>query len=146
MARSTRGLEPIEECDELLINALWQAYRAVNAPIGEDWYQVSVRRGTPLEVKLMLSDTFEAYPLGKGGRILDMPEDDLKMYIERENARRAIKVSSLITAPALSLNGEGQEGAYPVEKISEWTLQCLLNAHDIVNMPSEGLALLRRFQ
>ena len=136
---------PIEDVDEFLIDALWAAYAGVTYPQHDDWYHVQVRRGIPMEIMLMLSNTFEAYPLGEGRLLTEMPEEDRIREIERDDAKRAIFVSSLIDDPHISLNGEGEPDAYPFESLSEGMLQCLYNAVSAVNTCREVTALLRRF-
>ena len=140
------GLPPIEACDPLLLNALWTAYLNANLlRVRDDWYQVHVRKVNPLEMKLMLSNTYESFKYGKQENLIEFPDDLLKERFERSTAERAILVSSTIELPELSLNGE-PEGAYPLENISEWGLNCLQNTYNLINSPSEGLSLLRRFQ
>jgi len=143
--RPADALTPIDDMDEILLNALWSAYNDVNNRFHEEWYSVEVRRGTPLETKLMLNSTFESYQLGTGESPSEMTEETLEDALERSNARRNILVSSMIVKPALSLGGKGAKHAYPIEDLSEQMLQCLHAAYSIVNSPSEGLKMLRRF-
>ena len=142
---SNPELYPIEDIDELLLNALWTAHLDVNMRIDDDWVQVQVRRAVPIEVKLMLQNTFEVFPLGKGEKVAEMAEDALESFLERSDAQRNVLVSSMIMKPALSLNGNGAKNAYPIENLSEQMLQCLFSAYSVVNTPSEGLNMLRMF-
>ena len=141
-----KGLPPIEDCSEVLIGALWDAFLQLHFPALDDVYQVQVMRGIPQDVYAMLGNTFEMYPVGEKLKTDQMTPDAIETYVNRANAQRAVLVSSLILEPCLSYNGEGNEKhPYPVEKLSERMLQCLDNAQKASNTPAGGQDLLNRF-
>ena len=108
-------------------------------------YQIPVLRGSPLHSAL-ITDNFEIYPTQDGKPIKDMNDDEIQMRIKRFNAQRNAFVASMILSPRLSWNGEGETGAYPVEKIGDNMMQALYNAHRAVNLKPGGLDLLQRFR
>ena len=136
---------PIEDCSSILLNALWEAYLAINAPLEDEIYQVSVLRGTPLHAAILLGESFELYPAPLEKKFADMSEDEIEAIEERSLAQRRILVSSMILSPAFSLNGEGKAGAYPIEEISEGMIQTLFQGYRVVNVPEAGLQALNRF-
>ena len=139
------GLPPIEECTDILLNALWDAYIDLHFPIDDDIYQVQVMRGVPLDVNQMLGKTFEMYPVGGKVKTDGMPDDEVEMFVERSDAQRAVLVASMIIEPKLSLADEGEKDAYPVEKLSEWFMQCLFQAYRSSNVSVAGQTTLQRF-
>ena len=141
-----QGLPPIEECTDILLNALWDAYINLHFPIEDSIYQVKVVRGVPLDVNQMLGKTFEMYPVGDKPNTAEMVEDELEMFVERSDAQRSVIVSSMVIEPCLSLDGEsGGKHPYPVEDLSEWMMQCLYAAYRVSNAPARGQVSLQRF-
>ena len=141
-----KGLPPIEDCSEILIGALWNAFLELHYPVLDDIYQVKVMRGIPEDVYAMLGNTFEIYPVGEKLKTSQMTPDAIETHVNRANAQRAVLMSSLILEPALSYKGEGRgKYPYPVEKLSEWMLQCLDNAQKASNTPAGGQGMLDRF-
>ena len=136
---------PIEECSQILLNALWQGYVKLNYPIDEDWYQVQVLRGVPLDVMTLIGKSFELFP----SELLDDKEisvEAIEELTEKFNQQRSILVASMILNPIFSYNGEGSgEHPYPVENLSENMLGTLFNAYRVVNVPKAGYDALRRF-
>ena len=142
------GLPPIEDCSPVLIESLWDAHLNVNSPLKDNWFQTEVLRGTPLETSVLLAKTFETYPVG-GERIQtqEMTDDDLVVYVEKEDAKRAVYVATMLLDPNLSLNGEGNgEHPYPTENLSEKMMQVLYNAYLVLNSPAPEVAILNRFR
>ena len=139
------GLPPIEECTDILLNALWDAYIDLHFPIEDDIYQVQVMRGVPFDVNQMLGKTFEMYPVGGKVNTDGMPDDEVEAFVERSDAQRAVLVASMILDPKLSLADAGEENDYPTEKLSEWFMQCLYQAYRSSNVPVAGQATLQRF-
>ena len=142
------GAHPIAELSSLLVNTLWEAYCSVNLSQVPLVYQCTVLRGMPKDAAIMLRNTFEHYPIKSLSRdIKDMTEDDIQTYSARELAQRRVIVSSMILDPSFSLNGEGNQGAsFPIEDISDGTLEMLYNAYKVVNRPKERLSSLNRFR
>ena len=139
-------LPPIEEITDILLNALWDAYVDLHFPLEDDIYQIRVVRGVPLDVNQMLQNTFEIYPVGGKVDTEGMPDDEMEMFVERSDAQRSVLVSSMILSPNLSVNGEGSgKNPYPVEKLSEWFMQCLHAGYRASNVPVGGQAALSRF-
>lgn len=153
---------PIEDCSPILLNALWEAYTAINFPIEDDIYQVTVLRGTPLDTALLLGETFETYPVGDlGKKFVDMSDDELDAVAARSLAQRRVLVASMLPDLKLSLNGEGKvesgteasdtpvllsDAAVPVEDVSEAVLATLFEAYRVSNIPAAGLEALNRFR
>ena len=145
---SDGGLPAIEDCSPVLIESLWDAHLNVNSPLKDNWFQTEVLRGTPLETSVLLAKTFESYPVG-GERIQtqEMTDDDLVVYVEKEDAKRAVYVATMLLDPNLSLNGEGNgEHPYPTESLSEKMMQCLYNAYRVLNSPAAEVQILNRFR
>ena len=136
---------PIEDCSRILLNALWEAYLAINAPLEDEIYQTTVLRGTPLHAAILLGESFELYPAPLEKKFADMSEDEIEAIEKRSLAQRRILVASMILSPAFSLNGEGKAGAYPIEEISEGMLQTLFQGYRVVNVPEAGRQALNRF-
>ena len=133
---------PIETCSSILIEALSNAYLAINAPEADDIYQVTVRRGTPADAYALL-ESFEWYPVGAPEKkYTEMSEDELAIAEEQNAAKRNVLVASMILEPVLSFNDAG--AGYPVEALSEQYLKTLHEAHRIVNIPDAGLRSLQR--
>ena len=140
------GLPPIEDITDILLNALWDAYVDLHFPLDDSIYQIQVVRGVPLDVNQMLQKTFEIYPVGGKVDTEGMPDDEMEMFVERSDAQRSVLVSSMILDPKLSFNGEGVgKHPYPVEKLSEWFMQCLHAGYRASNVPVGGQAALQRF-
>ena len=137
---------PIEECSPILLNALWEAYLAIHSPTEDDIYQTTVLRGTPLHAAILLGESLELYPTPLDKKFADMSDDEIEATCKRSTAQRRILVASMILSPALLLNGEGKQGAYPIEDISEWMLQTLFQAYRVTNIPEAGIQALHRFQ
>lgn len=159
---------PIEDCSQLLLNALWEAYTAINFPPEDDIYQVAVLRGTPLDTALLLGETFETYPVGDlGKKFVDMSDDELEAVAARSLAQRRVLVASMLPEVGLRLNGEGKKaeqteegnslqpegcgdtspsGAMPVEDVSEAVLSTLFEAYRVTNIPAAGLDAISRFR
>ena len=119
---------------------------AFDISTNDDFYQVEVLRGVPLETNILIGKTFEAFPVG-GKKVDTKAQTDAenKAFIERSDAQRSVIVASMIIDPALSLNGEGVEGAYPVEALSEKMMQMLFQAYRVVNIGTAGYDALQRF-
>ena len=100
------GLPAIEECSDILLSALWDAYMDLHFPIEDDIYQVQVMRGVPFDVNQMLGKTFEMYPVGGKVNTDGMPDDEVEAFVERSDAQRAVLVASMILDPKLSLADE----------------------------------------
>ena len=139
------GLPPIEECTDILLSALWDAYIDLHFPIDDDIYQVQVMRGIPFDVNQMLGKTFEMYPVGGKVNTDGMPDDEVEAFVERSDAQRAVLVASMILDPKLSFASDGDENAYPTEKLSDHFMQCLFQAYRSSNVPVAGQATLQRF-
>ena len=139
-------LPPIEDITDILLNALWDAYVDLHFPLDDSIFQIQVVRGIPLDVNQMLQNTFEMYPVGGKVDTEGMPDDEMEMFVERSDAQRSVLVSSMIVEPKLSFNGEGVgKHPYPVEKLSEWFMQCLHAGYRASNVPVGGQAALQRF-
>ena len=136
---------PIEECSPILLNALYEAYAAVNAPTEDAIYQVEVLRSTPLDAMLLFQQTFELYPAPQTKKIMEMPDADIQALLANRTAQHQVAVASMITTPAFSYNGSGKDGAYPVEDISIAMLETLFEAYRVVNIPEAGVQALNRF-
>lgn len=142
--------KPIEECSDLLIEALWQAYAEKNAPLVDEIYQVTVLRGQPIHAALLLQETFELYPLGQGKKVSDMTDAEIQDREQRNLSQRQILVSSMVFPEGVSFsyNGEssGEGISYPIEDVSELFLETLHQAYRVVNIPQAGLEAVSRFQ
>ena len=153
---------PIEDCSQILLSALWEAYTAINFPEADDIYQVAVLRGTPLDTALLLGETFETYPVGDlGKKFVDMSDEELEAVAARSLAQRRVLVASMLPEVGLSLNGEGAEArhhddrdrvtsgkkeeTYPVEDLSEAILETLFQAYRVTNIGEAGYNALQRF-
>ena len=138
--------EPIEEISQILLNGLWQAYTEINHPIQDDWYQVKVLRGVPLDTLNMIGKNLEMFPTSGYLDENDLTPDEYEAISEAYDQQRLIVVSSMILDPSFSLNGAGTgKHPYPIEDISEKVLQTLNNAYRVVNVPEAGYDALRRF-
>ena len=144
---------PIENRSSIMIEALCNAYNAVNHLTKDEIYQVSVRRGVPADAFTLLGDTFEWYPVGgEAKKYKDMSEDELAAAEAINMARRRVLVERMIVDPLLSYtpvaadeepSDDDTEG-YPVELFSERYMETLYEAHSVVNVPAAGLAALQR--
>lgn len=138
---------PIKDASQILLNALWEAYTAINFPQEDDIYQVTVLRGTPLDTALLLGETFEAYPVGDlGKKFVDMSDDELDAVAARSLAQRRVLVALMLPDVGLSLNGQGKKRAYPVEDLSEAVLATLFEAYRVSNIPTAGVEAMSRFR
>ena len=141
------GFPPIEDCSDILLNELWNAYVNVNFPIEEAKYQVTILRGMPIHASHLLRDTLELFPVRNAlTPVKDMGEDAIASWVVRDTAQRQVIVSSMVLSPAFSFNQEGKKGAYPIEDISDGWLSVLYEAYKVSNIPAEGVASLRRFR
>lgn len=142
---------PIESLSSVMIEALCNAYAAVNTPEEDAIYQVKVRRGVPADVFALFGESFEWYPVGgENKRYVDMSEEERVAAEARHNARRQVLVSQMIVDPLLSFKANTEtdtfsSDAYPVENLSERFLNTLYEAHRVVNIPEAGLKSLQRF-
>ena len=140
------GLPPIEDISDVLLGGLWEAYLNLHFPVKDDIYQVKVLRGVPADVQAMLGDSYEMYPVGSAIRTDDMEDDEIENFVKRSDAQRSVIVSSMILDPCLSYEGEGKsKHPTPVENLSDWIMQCLMNAYRASNVPKGGQELLSRF-
>lgn len=139
---------PIEECSDILVNALWGAFCEKNTPIDDQIYQVKSLRGQPIHTAILLGESLNAYPAQLDKKITDYTPADIEQATQRSLAQRRILVSSMIF-PSLftfSFNGEGSgDVTYPVEDISEQFLQTLHTAYRVSNIPSAALDMVHRF-
>ena len=137
---------PLESQHQLLINALWQAFSAVENPTGDAIYQVEITRGVPIEASLLFQKGFDFFPLSNLGKpLIEHTDTEIETLNAIDISQRRISVSSLIRQPKLSYNGKGVKHALPIENISERALQTLHRAYRVVNVPSEQLEQLQRF-
>ena len=140
------GFPPIEDCSDILLNELWNAYVDVNFPLEDQTYQVTVLRGMPIHASHLLRDTLELYPVRNAlTPVSEMGGDAIEAWVARDTAQRQVIVSSMVLDPPLSYNAAGKKGAYPVEDISEGWVSMLYEAYKVVTIPSERLSQLRRF-
>lgn len=137
---------PIEEQSDVLVNALWHAHLGVNVPLDDEVYQIQVCRSAPIHANLLIGGTFETYPIGDTLKVMDMTDDDIEMFIARNDAQRKIWVTSMIASPTLSLNGEGKRGAFLVENLCEQFLATLYNGYRVVSVPEASRVFLQRFR
>ena len=138
---------PIEDCSQILLNALWEAYTAIQFPQEDDIYQVQVLRGTPLDTALLLGETFEAYPVSDlGKKFVDMSDDEVEAVAAQSLAQRRVLVAHMLPDVGVSLNGEGEEGTTPVEDLSEAMLSALFEGYRVSNIPTAGFEAVSRFR
>ena len=141
------GFPPIEDCSDILLNELWNAYVQVNFPIEDAKYQVTILRGMPIHASHLLRDTLEIYPVRNAlTPVSEMGEDAIASWVTRDTAQRQVIVSSMCICPAFSFNQEGKKGAYAIEDISDGWLSILYEAYKVSNIPSEAVNSLRRFR
>ena len=150
---------PIEDRSSIMIEALCNAYNAVNHPTKDEIYQVTVRRGIPADAFTLFGDTFEWYPVGgEAKKYKDMSEDELAAAEARNTARRQVLVPAMIVDPpllykkpdetlaeTLAETEVSETEAYPIEDLSERYMETLFEAHRVVNVPEAGLKSLQRF-
>ena len=135
-------LPAIEDCSDVLLNALWDAYLNLHFPAKDDWYQIRVLRGIPAVTLSLIGKMFDGYPNPE-----EIPEDAIEVIAEQADAERAILLSSMILHPELSVNGEGNgKHPYPTENLSEGMLANLYSAYRAVNIPAGGQSLLNAFR
>lgn len=138
---------PIEDVSQILLDALWNGYCELHFPLKENWYQVKVLRGIPLETMNLIGKTFEAYPADIGMTQENYTPEEITAMAERHTERREVIVASMLLDPALSLNGESQyKHPYPIEDLSEHFLQMFFNAYRVSNVPKAGYEALRTFR
>ena len=139
-----------------MIEALCNAYNAVNHLTEEEIYQVSVRRGIPADIYALFGETHERLSVGgQAKKYVDMSEDELAAAAARNSAQRQVLVAKMILYPRLSYKkADGREieetqasdpdETYPVEALSERYMKTLQEAHQVVNVPAAGLRSLQR--
>ena len=144
---------PIENRSSIMIEALCNAYNAVNHPTKDEIFQVVVRRGIPADAYALFGETHEWYPVGgKAKKYVDMSEDELAAAEARDSAQRQVLVAKMILDPLLSYTPvvDGEEPSdddtegYPVELLSERYMKTLFEGHRVTNIPDAGLRSLQR--
>ena len=147
---------PIEARSSIMIEALCNAFNAVNHPTEDEIYQVTVRRGIPADAYALFGESFEWYPVGgKAKKYVDMSEDELAAAEARNTAQRQVLVAKMILDPRLSYKkadateieeaeASDPDETYPVEALSERYIKTLHEAHQVVNVPAAGLRSLQR--
>ena len=144
---------PIENRSSIMIEALCNAYNAVNHPTKDEIFQVTVRRGIPADTYALFGESFEWYPVGgKSKKYVDMSEDELAAAEARDSAQRQVLVAKMILDPLLSYTPvvDGEEPSdddtegYPVELLSERYMKTLFEGHRVTNIPDAGLRSLQR--
>ena len=147
---------PIENRSSIMIEALCNAYNAVNHPTKDEIFQVTVRRGIPADTYALFGESFEWYPVGgKSKKYVDMSEDELAAAEARNSAQRQVLVAKMILDPRLSYKkadateieeteASDPDETYPVEALSERYIKTLHEAHQVVNVPAAGLRSLQR--
>ena len=148
---------PIEARSSIMIEALCNAFNAVNHPTEDEIYQVTVRRGIPADTYALFGESFEWYPVGgKAKKYVDMSEDELAAAEARNTAQRQVLVAKMILDPRLSYKkadateieeaeASDPDETYPVEALSERYIKTLHEAHRVVNIPEAGLKSLQQF-
>ena len=151
---------PIETRSSVMIASLADAFSAVNFPVEDAIFQVTVRRGVPEDAFAITGETFEFYPVGgKQKKYTEMSDEELSVELARNTARRGVLVPAMIVGPKLSYKpvtddavAEAVEApvddpeGYPVELLSERFMRALFEAHRVTNIPAAGLASLKRFR
>ena len=144
---------PIENRSSIMIEALCNAYNAVNHPTEDEIYQVTVRRGIPADIFALFGETHEWLSVGgKAKKYVDMSEDELAAAEARNSAQRQVLVAKMILDPLLSYTPvvDGEEPSdddtegYPVELLSERYMKTLFEGHRVTNIPDAGLRSLQR--
>ena len=151
---------PIETRSSVMIASLAEAFSAVNSPVEDAIFQVTVRRGVPEDAFAITGETFEFYPVGgKQKKYTEMSEEELSAEMARSIARRRVLVSAMIVDPKLSYTpvtvdaseeaverppDDDAEG-FPVGLLSERFMQTLFESHRVTNIPEAGLKALHRF-
>ena len=144
---------PIENRSSIMIEALCNAYNAVNHPTKDEIFQVTVRRGIPADTYALFGESFEWYPVGgEAKKYVDMSEDELAAAEARDSAQRQVLVAKMILDPLLSYTPvvDGEEPSdddtegYPVELLSERYMKTLFEGHRVTNIPDAGLRSLQR--
>ena len=148
---------PIEARSSIMIEALCNAFNAVNHPTEDEIFQVVVRRGIPADAYALFGESFEWYPVGgKAKKYVDMSEDELAAAEARNTAQRLVLVAKMILDPRLSYKkadateieeteASDPDETYPVEALSERYIKTLHEAHRVVNIPEAGLKSLQQF-
>ena len=144
---------PIENRSSIMIEALCNAYNAVNHPTEDEIFQVVVRRGIPADAYALFGESFEWLSVGgKAKKYVDMSEDELAAAEARNSAQRQVLVAKMILDPLLSYTPvvDGEEPSdddtegYPVELLSERYMKTLFEGHRVTNIPDAGLRSLQR--
>ena len=144
---------PIENRSSIMIEALCNAYNAVNHPTEDEIFQVVVRRGIPADAYALFGETHEWLSVGgKAKKYVDMSEDELAAAEARNSAQRQVLVAKMILDPLLSYTPvvDGEEPSdddtegYPVELLSERYMKTLFEGHRVTNIPDAGLRSLQR--
>ena len=144
---------PIENRSSIMIEALCNAYNAVNHPTEDEIFQVVVRRGIPADAYALFGETHEWLSVGgKAKKYVDMSEDELAAAEARNSAQRQVLVVKMILDPLLSYTPvvDGEEPSdddtegYPVELLSERYMKTLFEGHRVTNIPDAGLRSLQR--
>ena len=144
---------PIENRSSIMIEALCNAYNAVNHPTKDEIFQVTVRRGIPADTYALFGESFEWLSVGgKAKKYVDMSEDELAAAEARDSAQRQVLVAKMILDPLLSYTPvvDGEEPSdddtegYPVELLSERYMKTLFEGHRVTNIPDAGLRSLQR--
>ena len=144
---------PIEDRSSIMIEALCNAYNAVNHPTKDEIFQVTVRRGIPADIFALFGETHEWLSVGgKAKKYVDMSEDELAAAEARNSAQRQVLVAKMILDPLLSYTPvvDGEEPSdddtegYPVELLSERYMKTLFEGHRVTNIPDAGLRSLQR--
>ena len=147
----------IESCSQVMLNALSDAFNAVEFHEDDRIYQVTVLRGLP-EDKFALFGDFEWYPVGGAQKkYIDMSDEELSAEMAQNRARRQILVPAMIVDPQLTwtqvADDETAEAVevpadsdapYPVELLSERFMRTFHEAHRVVTTPEAGLRSLQR--
>ena len=148
---------PIENRSSIMIEALCNAYNAVNHPTKDEIFQVTVRRGIPADTFALFGETHEWLSVGgKAKKYVDMSEDELAAAEARDSAQRQVLVAKMILDPRLSYKkadateieeteASDPDETYPVEALSERYMKTLHEAHRVMNVPEAGLKSLQRF-
>jgi len=145
---------PIEQRSRVMLDSFAEAFSVVNQLETDAIYQVTVRRGVPADAFAITGgETFEFYPVGKQKKYLEMSDEELSAEMARTAARRRVLVPAMIVDPQLSYapvedeadTPPDENAPYPVGLLSERFMRGLFECHRVVNIPSAGVASLRRF-
>lgn len=148
---------PIEARSQVMLNALAEAFSAVNNPQDDSIYQVTVMRGLP-EDKFTLFGDFEWYAVGGEQKaFVDMSDEELSAEMAKNRAHRQRLIPAMIVDPKLTwsqvADGEAADAVsvpadvdapFPVELLSERFMQTFHSAHKVVTTPDAGLRSLQQ--